>query len=299
MKPVLLIFFIAIGATAPTTLGQSIYQCPGPDGLSYYQTTPCPQGARAVSQDNGKEGGNQDAVPPSPVTSPTPPPAESSGLGEVATVPARGRLIYKCPRPDGLSYYQQTPCPQGARMTIQDNGKESGDQPRGLREGECEWLRDYGGEASEACANTAQEDPPAETSGLREGERRRLEAIRQREAAAVRRNYEQALQAERARVTQTQTSPTESYGRREEESAAVREIRQRQAENERRYQELVGQSRRVEHEYHHEHHHRDTRQPSRVEHESSHRQADTQRYQAQGVQSGSCTNSLGRGCIPR
>lgn len=113
MKPVLLIFFIVIVATAPTTLGQSIYKCPGPDGLSYYQ---------------------------------------------------------------------QTPCPQGAPMTIQDNGKESGDQPRGLREEECEWLRDYGGRVSAVCANTVQEELPAETSGLREGERRWLRAIRQRHA---------------------------------------------------------------------------------------------------------------------
>ncbi|MDG4597098.1 MAG: hypothetical protein P9F75_15660 [Candidatus Contendobacter sp.] len=258
MKPVLLIFFIVIIATAPTTLGQSIYKCPGPNGLSYYQQTPCPQGARMVSQDNGKESGTQDAAPPSPVAPPTPPPAESSGPGEIATVPVQGQSIYKCPGPNELSYYQQTPCPRGARMVIQDNGKESSD--------------------------TAQKELPAETSGLREGEQRWLQAIRQREAESARWKYEgtaggtaggSAWQgAERARVTQTQTSPTESNSPRAQTSStesngwsdeAVREIRRRQEENERRYRELVGQSSRVESNHYHEYSQKDIQQRWRMD----------------------------------
>lgn len=185
MKPVLLIFFIVIVATAPTTLGQSIYKCPGPNKLSYYQ---------------------------------------------------------------------QTPCPRGVRMVIQDNGKESGD--------------------------TAQEELPAETSGLREGEQRWLQAIRQREAENARWKYEgtaggSAWQgAERARVTQTQTSPTESNSWRAQTSPtesnswsdeAVREIRRRQEENERRYRELVGQSSRVESNHHYEYSQKEIQQRWRMD----------------------------------
>lgn len=51
--------------------------------------------------------------------------------------PAMGQTIYKCPGPDSRPYYQQSPCPQGARMAIQDNGSGSGaDADAGLRPSE-------------------------------------------------------------------------------------------------------------------------------------------------------------------
>ncbi len=87
--------------------------------------------------------------------------------------PAMGQAVYKCPGPDGRPYYQQSPCPQGARMTIQDNGSGSGAAPDEL--------------------------VPA-ASGIREGEKAMLESARVRDEASAQRAHEAALQAERAAV---------------------------------------------------------------------------------------------------
>ena len=59
-------------------------------------------------------------------------------FGLVAAIsPAFGQAIYKCHGPDSRPYYQQSPCPQGARMAIQDNGSGSGaDADAGLRPSE-------------------------------------------------------------------------------------------------------------------------------------------------------------------
>ncbi len=88
-------------------------------------------------------------------------------LFALMTLPAFGQAIYKCPAPDGKAYYQQTPCPQGARMAIQDNGSGSGaDADAGLRPGEkqaLEGIRQQEEAARQEAKRQAAPPPPTAT----------------------------------------------------------------------------------------------------------------------------------------
>lgn len=58
-------------------------------------------------------------------------------LGAALLVPAFGQSVYKCPQPDGKVSYQAARCPSGNRMSVQDNGKASGEvQSSGIRPSE-------------------------------------------------------------------------------------------------------------------------------------------------------------------
>lgn len=93
-------------------------------------------------------------------------------LSIIATAPAFGQ-VYKCPGPDGQSYYQQLPCPEGSQMSIPNNGASSGqsdDSEAGLRPGERQALeaaRQKEEAEREAAAQAAQVAKPAssETGG--------------------------------------------------------------------------------------------------------------------------------------
>lgn len=86
----------------------------------------------------------------------------------LVALPAFGQAIYKCPGPDGRPYYQQSPCPQGARMAVQDNGSGSGaDADAGLRHSERQAL-DGIRQREEAARQEAQRQaapPPPATAG--------------------------------------------------------------------------------------------------------------------------------------
>lgn len=47
-------------------------------------------------------------------------------LAIALSVPVAAQTVYKCPQPDGSIAYQKSRCPEGGRIGIQDNGKQSG-----------------------------------------------------------------------------------------------------------------------------------------------------------------------------
>ncbi len=95
-------------------------------------------------------------------------------LSIVVAAPAFGQ-VYKCPGPNGQSYYQQLPCLEGSQMSLPNNGASDGQ-----------------GDGSEA--------------GLRPGEREALEASRQREEAE-RQTAEQAAETAKPARSETGGAP--------------------------------------------------------------------------------------------
>lgn len=83
----------------------------------------------------------------------------------LATSSALGQKIYKCPGPDGKAIYQQKECPEGAQMSVRDNGRSSGatSEPEPLQ----------------------GRNAPAASDGLREGERDMLREAKRREIDAM------------------------------------------------------------------------------------------------------------------
>lgn len=47
-------------------------------------------------------------------------------LAIALSAPVAAQTVYKCPQPDGSISYQKARCPEGGRIGIQDNGKQSG-----------------------------------------------------------------------------------------------------------------------------------------------------------------------------